>query len=325
MTDDERRARFAGNTAHSGGADIHCPRSFRESAIDLSNTGRYFLAMLNPLNSFRILLVKALKKVLGGVKFRGKGTLLSMLCPRDREIEIEVAGYRFRCNLAEHIQRTIFLWGHDQDAFAFIRSRIRPGATFVDVGANVGIFSLMASQIVGPTGRVISVEPNPATFARLSRTVAENSISNITLCNVGLADISSKLELFTGTSEGNDTASMLPGVSTISVTVDVLPLDRLVEQLGVERIDYMKIDVDGFEHKVLSGAEKLMAAGKIRHMQCEFSDIHLRIVGSSPEKLHDAITSHGFRDVNGTPSFFKDCVVDRFFEFAPAASGSQRD
>ena len=185
--------------------------------------------MLNPLNSFRIVLVKALKKVLGGVSFRGKGTLLSLLCPRDREIEIDVAGYRFRCNLAEHIQRTIFMWGYDQDAFQFIRSRVRPGDTFVDVGANVGVYSLIASQIVGPAGRVISVEPNPATFARLSRTVTENNISNITLCNVGLADTSARIELFTGTSEGNDTASMLPGVSTKSVTVDVLPLDRLAE------------------------------------------------------------------------------------------------
>ena len=315
MTDDGPPARF-GN---------HCPCSSTESAIDFPNTTSYFLAMLNPLNSFRILLVKALKKMLGGVKFRGKGTLLSMLCPRDREIEIEVAGYRFRCNLAEHIQRTIFLWGHDQDGFKFIRSRIGHGDTFVDVGANVGIFSLMASQIVGPTGRVISVEPNPATFARLSRTVAENSIANITLCNVGLGDTSAKVELFTGTSEGNDTASMLPGVSTKSVTVDVLPLDLLAEQLGVGKIDYMKIDVDGYEHNVFAGAQKLMAAGKIRHVQCEFSDIHLRIVGSTPEKLHAVITGHGFRDVHGVPSFSPDCVVDRFFEFAPAASGTQRD
>ena len=85
--------------------------------VDFSIHDPYCLRMLNPFNSFRILLVKALKKVLGGVKFRGKGTLLSMICPRDREIMIDVAGYRFRCNLAEHIQRTIFLWGHDQDAF----------------------------------------------------------------------------------------------------------------------------------------------------------------------------------------------------------------
>ena len=274
--------------------------------------------MLNPLNSFRIVLVKALKKVLGGVKFRGKGLLLSWLCPRDREIVIDLAGYRFRCNLAEFIQRSIFIWGHDQNAIRFVRSRVRPGDTFVDVGANVGIFSLNASQIVGTKGRVISIEPNPATFARLSRTVAENKIANITLCNVGLADARAKVELYTGTSEGNDTASMLPGVSTKSVTVEVLPLDDLMEQCGVERIDYMKVDVDGYEHKVFAGAGKLMASGKVRLVQCEFSDIHLRIVGSTPQKLHEVITGHGFRDVNGTPSFSPDCVVDRFFEFVGA-------
>ncbi len=275
--------------------------------------------MLNPINSFRILLVKALKKVLGGVKFRGKGTLLSMICPRDREIIIAIAGYRFRCNLAEHIQRTIFLWGHDQDAFALIRSRVQPGDTFVDVGANVGIFSLMASQIVGPTGRVISVEPNPSTFGRLSRTVKENNISQITLCNVGLAETSAKVELFTGTSEGNDTASMLPGVSTKSVTVEVLPLDLLAEQLGVESIAYMKVDVDGYEHNVFAGAKKLMASGKIRLLQCEFSELHLRLVGSTPEALHDVITGHGFRDMGGVPKFSPACVVDRFFEFTGAS------
>lgn len=274
--------------------------------------------MLNPLNSFRIVLVKALKKALGGVRFRGKGTVLLRLCPRDREIVIDLAGYRFRCNLAEHIQRTIFLWDHDETATAFVRSHLRAGDIFVDVGANVGYFSLMASRIVGPTGRVISVEPNPATLARLSRTVAENSISNITLCNVGLGDTSAKAELFTCTSEGNDTASMLPSGNDQSITVDVLPLDQLVEQLGLTRVDYLKIDVDGFEHKVFAGAAKLMASGKLRYLQCEFSDIHLRIVGSSPEKLHDTITSYGYRDLHGTPAFVTDCVVDRFFEYAGA-------
>ncbi len=202
--------------------------------------------MPNPLNSFRILLVKALKKVLGGVSFRGKGTLLLRLCPRDREIEIDLVGYRFRCNLAEHTQRNIFLWGFAEEAVAFIHSRLRTGDTFVDAGANVGFFSLTASQIVGPKGRVIAVEPNPSTFARLSRTVAENNISNITLCHFGLGDTSTKVELFTGFEEGNDTATMLSYTNGKAVTVDVLPLDLLAEQLGLERIDYIKIDVDGY-------------------------------------------------------------------------------
>ncbi len=67
---------------------------------------------------------------------------------------------------------------------------------------------------------------------------------------------------------------------------------------------------------MLEGAARLIASGRIRHLQIEFSDVHLRMVGSSPEKLHELITSHGFRDVDGTPSFFKDCIIDRFFEFA---------
>ena len=285
--------------------------------------------MLNPLNSFRILLVKALKKILGGVSFRGKGRLLLLVCPRDREIEIDLAGYRFRCNLAEHTQRNIFLWDFDKKAVAFIRSRLRPGDTFVDVGANVGFFSLTASRIVGPTGRVISVEPNPSTFARLSRTVAENSIPNITMCNLGLGDSSATLSLYTGIAEDNDTASMLPYADGgKAVTVEVLPLDLLAEQLGLERIDYIKIDVDGFEHKVLAGAAKLLASGRIRHLQIEFSDVHLRMVGSSPEKLHEWITSHGFRDVDGTPSFSRECLIDRFFDFsgapAPVTGATER-
>lgn len=82
--------------------------------------------------------------------------------------------------------------------------------------------------------------------------------------------------------------------------------------------------MDGFEHNVFAGAAKLMAAGKIRYVQCEFSDIHLRLVGSTPEKLHDVITSQGFRDVNGTPLFFKDCVVDRFFELAGGPATTAR-
>src|SRR4051794_7869921 len=90
----------------------------------------------------RIVAVKMLKVLLSPFKFRGKGTILSILCPRNGEFTLFLFGYSFKCDLSEHIQRCIFLFNYDDSAESFIRKVLKPGDTFLDIGANVGFYSL---------------------------------------------------------------------------------------------------------------------------------------------------------------------------------------
>ena len=264
-------------------------------------------------NVVRIAAVRALKTLLSPVKFRGKGTILSWLCPKEGEIRISLFGYTFLCDLSEHIQRSIFLFNYDEDAQRFIRRSLKAGDTFLDIGANVGFYSLLASSIVGENGRVIAVEPNPKTYFKLKGTIEENSIKNILLLNIGLGKERGVLELYFNPEGGIDSATMVPHNAPQSVKVEVVSLDEVALTHKIARIHYCKMDVDGFEPNVLAGASKLLAEGKINIIQSEFCDYWLRENGSTPEMLHNTLTSFGFTDAEGSPTFAKDCIVDRFF------------
>jgi len=99
--------------------------------------------------------------------------------------------YGFRCagTTQDLIQRYIYLFGvWEANLSSWIRSALKPGDVFVDVGANIGFFSLLASQIVGSEGRVVSIEPSPTIFAQLTANVALNRVGNIRLVNCAASD-----------------------------------------------------------------------------------------------------------------------------------------
>ena len=261
----------------------------------------------------RIALTKAAKALLSPFRFRGKGRILFALCPRAGEIRINLFGYQFWCDLSESIQRNIFLFGYDDEAEQFIRSKLRAGNTFLDIGANVGFYSLLASSIVGESGRVIAIEPNPKTYRRLTETIEANGITNVLALNLALGRERGRLSLFMDPASGNDTATLVSHDGPESVEVEVHPLDDIAAAHQIDTIDYLKIDVDGFEPDVFAGAKRLLTEGKIKFIQTEICDYWLRLNGSSPDKLHQLITASGFTDTAGIPTFTAHCIVDRFF------------
>jgi FkbM family methyltransferase len=273
---------------------------------------------LSAPSSLRIALTKAIKFLLSPFRFRGKGRILSAICPRVGRVRIALFGYEFWCDLSESIQRSIFLFGYDDDARRFIRDKLQPGNTFLDVGANVGFYTLLAARLVGDRGRVFAIEPNPKTFLRLKETIEANGITNVRALNLGLGRERGRLTLFTNPVGDNDTATMVTHDGLASVPVEVFTLDEIAAAHQIERIDYLKIDVDGFEPDVFAGAEGLLKDRKIKCIQAEFCDYWLRRNGSSPEMLHRLITSAGFADTNGSPAFTDQCVVDRFFVRTPS-------
>src|ERR1700730_16140389 len=103
--------------------------------------------------------------------FRGKARLLHGLCSREGEHEAEVFGYKIKLDLADYIQRSIYLRTFEPRESALIRHYLKPGMTFVDVGANVGYYTLLAASLVGRRGRVLAFEPSPYVFERLVETM----------------------------------------------------------------------------------------------------------------------------------------------------------
>jgi FkbM family methyltransferase len=157
--------------------------------------------------------------------------------------------------------------------------RLRPGQTFVDAGANHGYFSVLAARLVGPAGRVFAFEPNPGVFEQLSQHVIRNGLTNVTTARLALADKEGSLELFVSACAQNSGLSSITPLSGAFASgsldrekrlqVRATTFDRWREEHGLDRIDVMKIDVEGAELLVLRGMARTLVEAPPACIICE--------------------------------------------------------
>jgi len=143
---------------------------------------------------------------------------------------------------------------------ALIRRHLRPGMTFIDVGANKGDFTLLAARLAGNTGRVISIEPEPGNHSILQRSIALNHYSNITVLQLALSERDGTAYLKIGSTSGAHTLSPEFRGLLKTVPVPTRTLDAVVAEQQLPSVDMIKIDVQGLELDVLRGAAETLRA-----------------------------------------------------------------
>jgi FkbM family methyltransferase len=170
-------------------------------------------------------------------------------------------GLWMKLDMRDMIQETILLtnlW--DQDTTEFILQNLSSGKVFLDIGANVGYFVLLAAQRVGPEGRVLCVEPNPSVASQLCQNVRQSGLSNVTVVRAACSDtVGPRVLHLSGNS--NSGKSSLSGENVDGVgclRVDCVTTDQLVEDHGLSRVDLVKIDVEGAELDVLRGMANVL-------------------------------------------------------------------
>lgn len=133
-----------------------------------------------------------------------------------------------------------------------LASRLRDGFTFIDIGANIGAYSLFVAARAGRGARILAVEPQPEIFARLSFNIAQNPFGTVKAVACALADKPGELTLFIDlTNRGESSVRILNSSAGTSVKVPAMTLLSLVEGEGYERIDAIKLDVEGAEDLIL--------------------------------------------------------------------------
>jgi FkbM family methyltransferase len=164
----------------------------------------------------------------------------------------------------------------------FVERYLQPGMTVLDIGAHHGIYSLLASQKVGASGRVVAFEPSPRERQRLFRHVQLNRCSNVTVEAMALGASEGEVELFVV--QGNETGcnSLRPpevSLRTKKLAVPLISLDRYVEQREIARVDFVKMDVEGGELEVLRGATALLQKPPRPVILCEVQEERTRSWG----------------------------------------------
>jgi FkbM family methyltransferase len=207
-------------------------------------------------------------------------------------------GRRLAGNTRDMIQQYVYFFGlWEPQLTDWISQRLRPGDTFIDVGANIGYYSLLASKLVGKGGSVVAIEASPAIFRELEANLFRNRVTNVRAVNVAASDCRGKVRLFRGPEHNFGETSLfeVPG-SKAEGEVDSAPLGEILKPGELEKARVIKIDVEGAEGAVLPGFVPLLNSSRSDlEMIVEFHPHFLTEAGKSADELVRRLTDVGFQ------------------------------
>lgn len=175
---------------------------------------------------------------------------------------------------------------YEKHELDFVKNTLKPGQTFYDIGANFGLYAVLASQIVGPQGHVFAFEPAPETFKNLKTNTSALQNVSCFQCAVGSKD--GTLDLYFD-SRNPGCSSALAVTSGPSASVTQIKIDSYLLEKKVLPADFVKIDVEGFEWEVLQGMQ--LAISKNTVILCEFNPSFLKSVQKDPQAFLDFVKS----------------------------------
>lgn len=211
-----------------------------------------------------------------------------------------LGGSWFVCDPGDAIAAQAYFGGvYEPQETAITQALLAPGATFVDVGANWGYFTLLAARRLGARGAVIALEPDPRMCGALRANVALNGLSSVTVLELAAADRAGTVPLL-----GFDQAGGNYGLSRMaprgeeppgSFAVTASTLDDVFAELRLTRVSLLKMDIEGGEARALAGLRRSFEAGVVDRLLLEVHPQQLEESGSSVAQVFELLERAGFR------------------------------
>ena len=206
-------------------------------------------------------------------------------------------GARFDYPLGSAIGEDLYAGWFEPAEVAFVRGHLKPGDVVLDLGANAGLPTLLASKAVGQSGHVYAFEPGERALKLLRHDIAVNSLTNVTVIDAAVSN-QSGLASF---GVANDTAlSSLADISrtdqqiTNWETVKTIRIDDAVTAHGIRAVTFVKMDVEGAEKLALEGASQLLSQGPPLTILFEAFEQNTKAFGYLVGELLDLLRRHGF-------------------------------
>lgn len=197
--------------------------------------------------------------------------------------------------LSQYIYQKIF----EQEEINFVARFLKKGDYFIDVGTNIGFFSLLAAKKIGPEGKVYSFEPTLKTYNRLLDNITLNRFTNITTIKKAISDKCGQFELNTS-KEGYDAWNSFVkphvGANYKTELVETTTLDNFFETHNIfEKVKLIKIDVEGWEKHVLVGGAKYFSKNDAPAIMIEFEEENTKNAGYSCNNLYQTLEKFGYK------------------------------
>lgn len=207
--------------------------------------------------------------------------------------EVRIWDYSVR---ATSLDRLLFLALHRAklmggEALRYLPRLVDPGMQVVDVGANLGLYTLLLAHLTGEEGHVFAFEPEPNLFAVLKKNCAENNAVNVTAFQCAAGESKGRTSFRRAIFNSGNNSLSIGGTDALSVETEVVRLD---EVLPVQAVQFIKLDVQGHELAALNGMQRLLASTADLRVLCEFWPAGLRKAGATPELLFQFFRDRDF-------------------------------
>jgi len=169
-------------------------------------------------------------------------------------------GFYMLLTPSEHIQQQLFWYGYYEKTLGdLVKKILQPGDVFLDIGANIGYFSLLAAN-KEPTSKIISFEPVENLFQKLEKNISINNIRNITGLQVAIGEINEEKELFISAPDnlGMSSFQQPENYSGRKEKIRVINIDHWFKTARLSRVDLIKLDIEGSELAALKGMREVL-------------------------------------------------------------------
>ena len=168
-------------------------------------------------------------------------------------------GFKVNLKLDRVVDRYFYIGSFEKETFSFFKKLVKPNMTIIDIGGNIGLFSLTASATMDDSGKIYAFEPAEEVFNDFQKNIELNNFKNIQLIKKGVADKSGEISFNICEDNAYNSINLTPMNKIVrKITIKTVSLDDFCAKEEIKKIDIIKIDTEGAEFMVLKGGEKTL-------------------------------------------------------------------
>lgn len=179
------------------------------------------------------------------------------------DLKYKIYGVNLMLNLNKAVDKRLFINGFEKDVIKCFQKIVKEGHTVLDIGANIGIYSLIAGNKVGNKGKVYAFEPANEAYDKLRYHIKLNNLDNIDTIKYGVSNYSGVAEFNVCEDDAFNSLGDTPMKDVVrKETIDLITIDDFVLKNSINRVDIIKVDTEGAEFLVFEGAKKTLLKDK---------------------------------------------------------------
>lgn len=226
----------------------------------------------------------------------------SPLAPINLPIKLKRRGIIYELNVDDPIQRKIALNLYEKGDLKQIASLIKKGGTCIDVGANVGFYTLHFAKKMQNTGKAYAFEADPSVFAKLKANCKLNTFGSIDIYNKAISNQNGKTTFHCSQDacSGSGSLEKFHDIAGQQIEIETQSLDSFLAEEKISFVDLIKIDIEGHEIKLLQGAKESLKKRKFGHIFVEFNGPRLSQKGHTFNEFCDYFFSNDYKMKNSS-------------------------